>query len=80
MADLDEEKLKRLNYQSCFASDAGKKVLDDLSHYCFESRSTFVEGRPDMANSNCGKRAVMLYIRSKMAVQTKPKQQTAVKE
>jgi hypothetical protein len=76
----DEEKLKRLNYQSCFATDAGKKVLADLSGYCYEERNTFAEGNHDKQNVNNGKRAVILYIRDKMKIQTESKQATAIKE
>jgi len=79
MAETDAEQLKRLNYQSCFASDAGKKVLADLSNYCYESRNTFVEGNHDKQNVNNGKRAVMLYIRDKMKAR-KEKQTMAIKE
>lgn len=80
MSETDEEKLKRMNYQTVFASDAGKKVLDDLSNYCFENRSTFVENSERKELVNQGKRAVILYIRDKLRVHTEPKQTTAVKE
>lgn len=80
MALTEEEKLKKLNYQSFFATDVGKKVLDDLSYYCYEHRSTYVEGNHDKQNVNNGKRSVILYIRAQMKPKTEPKQETAIKE
>lgn len=62
----DEERIKIIAYQSCFNSMHGKAVLKDLSNYCFEHRSTFVEHSQDKQNVNNGKRSVMLHIKEMM--------------
>jgi hypothetical protein len=75
------EKATPADYRAIFLdTDAGKKVLDDLSGYCYENRNTFAEGRPDIANKNCGKRAVILYIRSRLETVTAEKQDSAKNE
>ena len=55
-----------MDFKSLFASEAGSRVIANLSNYCFEHRSTFVEGSQTKQNVNNGKRAVILYIRDKM--------------
>jgi hypothetical protein len=57
------EKQQAILFKDCFGTDTGKRVLDNLSGYCFENRSTFVEGSHDKQNVNQGKRSVILYIR-----------------
>ena len=59
----EEEKNKVRRYKACFATEAGKQVLEDLSNYCFENRSTFVELSQSREHINQGKRAVILYIK-----------------
>jgi hypothetical protein len=62
---MTSEELHQLSieYQSCFGTPHGQKVLEDLSKYCYERRNTFCEGNHDKQNVNNGKRAVILYIR-----------------
>ena len=55
-----------MDFKNLFASEAGSRVIINLSNYCFEHRSTFVEGSQTKQNVNNGKRAVILYIRDKM--------------
>ena len=55
-----------MDFRSLFASETGSRVIKNLSNYCYENRSTFVEGSPSKQNVNNGKRAVILYIREKM--------------
>ena len=55
-----------MDFKSLFTSETGSRVIDNLSFYCFEYRSTFAEGKQDKQNVNNGKRAVILYIREKM--------------
>ena len=55
-----------IDFNTTFSTPCGKKVLNNLSAYCYENRSTYVEGDHDKQNVNNGKRAVILYIRSKM--------------
>ena len=62
----DKEKQVYMDFKSLFTSETGSRVIDNLSNYCYESRSTFVEGSQTKQNVNNGKRAVILYIREKM--------------
>jgi len=66
--------LKQGDYRKLFESPDGKRVLEDLSGYCYENRSTYVEGSQSREHVNQGKRAVILRIRSKMAEEEKSKQ------
>lgn len=59
--------------QSVAGSPSGVILLEHLSDYCFENRSTYVEGNHDKQNVNNGKRAVILHIRSLLKADlTKP--------
>ena len=58
--------MEKGDYRKLFTSPDGKRVLEDLSEYCFENKSTFVETSQSKEHVNQGKRAVILYIRSKM--------------
>lgn len=78
----NEEQIQlALCYKRCFSSETGLTVIKDLSKYCYEHRNTYVEGNHDKQNVNNGKRAVILYIRSKLDLNPNEKKQaTAVKE
>jgi hypothetical protein len=54
------------DYRKLFDSPDGKRVLEDLSEYCYENESTFVESSQSKEHVNQGKRAVILYIRKRM--------------
>ncbi len=74
-----DEKQIAAEFKACYGTEHGKRVLDVLSNYCFENRSTFVEGNHDKQNVNNGKRAVILYIRKQLNFnEMKEKQETAI--
>lgn len=76
----NEEKIALASaYKACFNTNDGKKVIEDLSRYCYENRNTFVEGNHDKQNVNNGKRAVILYIRSKLNFNALDEVQTQAK-
>lgn len=50
------------SYKTCFESDAGKVVLDDLKRRCFFVSQTHVVDHPDMTAFNNGKRDALLEI------------------
>ena len=54
-------------YNRLFASEDGKRVLEDLSRACYESAVTFVNQNPTGTAFNEGKRFVMLHIRRRIA-------------
>lgn len=58
-------------YKRVFGSADGKKVLTDLLIACHEGRDTFVAGAPDLSAWNQGQRAVGLYIKTKLKLDTK---------
>jgi len=62
------------------STDAGAVLLEHLSDYCFERRSTFVEGNHDKQNINNGKRAVILHIRDLLKVDLDKKEPEPVKD
>ncbi len=53
-------------FKRLFSSEDGVKVLNHLSRFCMEKRSTFCPGAPDMTAFNEGGRTVILEIRKKM--------------
>jgi hypothetical protein len=58
--------LQKGDYRKLFMSPDGKRILEDLSEYCYENRSTYVEGSQSREHVNQGKRAVILYIRQQI--------------
>jgi hypothetical protein len=58
--------LKKGDYRKLFQSPDGKRILEDLSEYCYENRSTYVENSQSREHINQGKRAVILHIRKMM--------------
>jgi hypothetical protein len=81
MPETEEEKLKRLNYQSCFATDAGKKVLEDLDKQCLFRRDIFNKDSERITCFNLGANWAIRYIHSLIEKKlTEPKQETAKHE
>ena len=66
--------------KSVASTGDGKRLLEYLSDYCYENRSTYVELNHDKQNINNGKRAVILEIRRLINMDTEkkpePKKQT----
>jgi hypothetical protein len=60
-----EDKRKQLimDFQSTFATESGKRVLENLSKECYENAVTFVRSDSYGSAFNEGKRYVMLHIR-----------------
>lgn len=58
--------MKKGDYRKLFTSPDGIRILEDLSYYCYENRSTYVEGSQSREHVNQGKRAVILHIRKMM--------------
>ena len=59
----DAYKQKAMDYQITFGTDSGKRVLEDLSRECFETRTTYADN-PHKTSHNEGLRRVIIYIRS----------------
>jgi hypothetical protein len=59
----EDEKILRRNYINTFATDDGKKVLDDLSKFCHENDQTVIPGENDKSILRAGERNVILRIR-----------------
>jgi uncharacterized protein YfeS len=79
MAETDDNKLKRLNYQSCFATDAGKKVLDDLEKECRYKRDLFNKDSARITDFNLGANWVIRYIHSWLDRKPEEKKQETAK-
>jgi hypothetical protein len=60
----EDEKRKILNYKSCFLSDAGKKVLEDLDKRCLYRRDIFDVFSARATDFNLGLNAAVRYIHS----------------
>lgn len=55
-------------------NEAGMTILEDLAKFCEEKTNPYVEGSFDLTAQKCGKLAVMLYIRKKLAAPDAPRQ------
>lgn len=53
---------RKTNYQQCFKTPAGEKVLQDLMLFCKYRDSSFVVGDPNQTAFNEGMRRVILRI------------------
>lgn len=67
---VDEKKVAlaqiRINYQQCFATPEGEKVIADLIDECGFIRSSMVDGDPYGTAFNEGKRQVIVDILNKL--------------
>jgi len=61
-----EEKELRIAYKQTFGTEAGQKVLKDLSSRCFKYQTTFT-GEPYGTFVNEGARQILLTIESMMS-------------
>lgn len=59
----DEEIEAVQDFEACFSSDAGKRVLARLDHYCQHGQNKMGPD-PQTTAHNCGKEAVYIYIKS----------------
>jgi len=62
----EEVKSLARSYRRCFDCEAGQTVLDHLSRFCMEHRSTYVPGNTDQTAFNEGARTVILEIRKQL--------------
>lgn len=81
MPETEDEKLTRLNFQSCFSTDAGKKVLEKLDKECFYRRDLFNKDSSRITDFNLGANWVIRYIHSWLEKKPEePKQEMAKHE
>ncbi len=55
------------DWKAVARTEAGARVIKDLSRFCGENENPYVEGSFDLTAQKCGKLSVILYIRKKLA-------------
>lgn len=67
MPDLQELEQLREDYKATFATENGKRVLEDLKTRCFENKTTF-SINANLTNFNEGTRMVLVLIKNMMTM------------
>jgi len=71
----DKQKQLIMDFLNTFTSEGGKRVLEGLSAFCYENKTTFCqESTHDSAFAE-GARSVILYIREMLAKKPDEKKQ-----
>lgn len=78
----DEQRQLVIDFKKTFASDfdCGIRVLEYISKFCMENRSTYVEGSARKSDFNEGARSVILEIRRKLNVNLDEKKQDIIEK
>lgn len=65
---MDTKEIRQLNldFKNTFGSDAGARVLDFLSAFCYEKATTYSPGDSGYTAFSEGKRSVILAIRRRV--------------
>ena len=58
----DEQKLKSINFKTCFSTDAGKKVLADLDKFSYLLKDPFDANSERVTCYNLGAAYIVRYI------------------
>jgi len=77
---IDEIQLTNAAYKDVLRSEAGQRILEDLSAFCGENANPYVEGSFDRTAQKCGKLSVILHIRKRLSSEDKPLQSTVKNE
>ena len=81
MADeVDEQQLTIAAYKDMFATEKGKRVLNDLSRFCLENFDIFDAGSARKTDFNLGANSVIRYIRYMLKRKTEKKQDKVISE
>ncbi len=76
----DEQQLTIAAYKDMFATEKGKRVLDNLSKLCGEDRDLFDKGSARQTDYNLGAISVIAHIRWMLKRKTEPKQEKVISE
>jgi len=78
----EQQRAITIAFKQCFATDAGAAVLDELSKFCMERRSTYTAGDAMKTAFNEGARTVILEIRRRLEanLEEQPPQKTVNEE
>ena len=67
MPNIEQLKQLREDYKSTFATENGKRVLEDLEARCFETKTTF-SVNPQVTSFNEGTRMVLVLIKNMISL------------
>lgn len=78
--EVDEQQLTIAAYKDIFATEKGKRVLNDLSRFCLEDYlpDIFDENNANKTNFNLGANKVIRYIRWMLKRKTEKKQEKVI--